>query len=89
MLTQRNLVFAPEGITFDFPQCKVRSNPPAKITWKRIFWSMPAGRFKIKSNDLQIANVQFKDEGFYVCEAENFLGKVSLFGPFRRFSRHG
>ncbi|XP_066927244.1 protein sax-3-like [Clytia hemisphaerica] len=75
ILNHQNLVFTPEGITFDFPKCKVRSNPPAKITWKRIFWSMPAGRFSTKRNNLLINNVQFKDEGFYVCEAENFLGK--------------
>ncbi|XP_066925502.1 neural cell adhesion molecule 1-like isoform X1 [Clytia hemisphaerica] len=72
---QKTLVFAPQGINFRFPPCEVRSNPPAKITWKRIFWSMPAGRFEVQANTLTIGNLQFSDEGFYVCEAENFLGK--------------
>uniref|UniRef100_A0A7M5WXI1 Uncharacterized protein n=1 Tax=Clytia hemisphaerica TaxID=252671 RepID=A0A7M5WXI1_9CNID len=72
---QKTLVFVPQGIKFRFPSCEVRSNPPAKITWKRIFWSMPAGRFEVQANTLTIGNVQFSDEGFYACEAENFLGK--------------
>ena len=62
-------------ITFDFPKCDVRANPPAKITWKRIFWPMPVGRFSVQEDSLRIKNIQFKDEGFYVCEAENFLGR--------------
>ena len=77
ILSKETLVFAPEGITFDFPKCDVRANPPAKITWKRIFWKLPAGRFTVQGNILRISDIQFKDEGFYVCEAENFLGKES------------
>ncbi|XP_066922099.1 uncharacterized protein [Clytia hemisphaerica] len=76
ILSRETLVFAPEGITFDFPKCDVQANPPAKITWKRIFWPLPAGRFTVQGDNLKISNIQFKDEGFYVCEAENFLGKT-------------
>ncbi|XP_066924227.1 protein sax-3-like [Clytia hemisphaerica] len=71
----KKLVFAPERINFTFPECKVRSNPTAKVTWKRIFWSMPAGRVHVRENTLTINHVQYSDEGFYVCEADNFLGK--------------
>ena len=79
MIRKNNtLVFAPQGITFKFPPCNVRSNPPAKITWKRIFWSMPAGRVEVQGNTLTIINVKFSDEGFYVCEADNFLGKLLI-----------
>ena len=37
---------------------------------------MPAGRFNVRQNKLTIENVRYADEGFYVCEAENFLGKL-------------
>ncbi|XP_066934901.1 uncharacterized protein [Clytia hemisphaerica] len=69
------LVFAPNGVNFQLPECKVRSNPTATVTWKRIFWSMPVGRFNVQENKLMINNVRYSDEGFYVCEAENYLGK--------------
>ena len=70
----KTLVFAPQGVDLTFPLCQVRSNPPAKITWKRIFWSLPAGRFRVRENELMIKDVRYSDEGFYICEAENFLG---------------
>ena len=71
---KENLVFAPQGIDFQFPLCRVRSNPPANVTWKRIFWDLPKARSIIKGGSLKINNVQFSDEGFYICQAENFLG---------------
>ena len=52
ILSKETFVFAPEGTTFDFPKCDVRANPPAKITWKRIFWPMPVGRFAVQGNSL-------------------------------------
>eukprot|EP00111_Clytia_hemisphaerica_P018024 TCONS_00053348-protein len=76
--TTKALVFAPQGVDFHFPLCQVRSNPPAKITWKRIFWSLPAGRFHIREKELLIKDVRYSDEGFYVCEAENMLGKAQM-----------
>ena len=71
---KENLVFAPQGIDFQFSLCRVRSNPPANVTWKRIFWDLPKARSIIKGGSLKINNVQFSDEGFYICQAENFLG---------------
>ena len=71
----KTLVFAPQGVDFTFPLCQVRSNPPVKIKWKRIFWSLPTGRFRVQENELMIKDVRYSDERFYVCEAENFLGK--------------
>ena len=73
------LVFAPQGIYFQFPICRVRSNPIAKVTWKRVFKPMTSKRFSIRGNSLNISNVQFEDEDYYVCEAENFLGITYVF----------
>ena len=72
---KENLVFAPQGIDFQFPLCRVRSNPPADVTWKRVFWDLPKSRSHFNGSSLKISNVQFDDEGFYICQAENFLGK--------------
>ena len=74
MQVKEKLVFAPQGIVFQFPLCRVRSNPPANVTWKRIFWDLPKTRSIVKGSSLEINNVQFSDEGFYICQAENFLG---------------
>ena len=71
------MVNAPQGINFQFPICRVRSNPEAKVTWKRMSWKpipLPV-RAIVNGNALNISNVQFSDEGYYVCEAENLLGK--------------
>ena len=73
------MVFAPQGINFEFPICRVRSNPLADVTWKRIFWKFPKLRSIVNGSSLKISNIQFRDEGFYICEAQNFLGKFILF----------
>ena len=74
-----SLVFAPQGINFQFPLCQVRSNPPAKVTWKRVFWNLPKERSHVNGSSLKISNVQFSDEGFYICEAQNIFGKYCLY----------
>ena len=73
-----SLVFTPPGINFEFPLCRVRSNPQAKVSWKRIFWDLPKQRSIVNGSSLKISNVQFSDEGFYIYEAQNFLGKVII-----------
>ena len=73
-----SLVFTPPGINFEFPLCRVRSNPQAKVSWKRIFWDLPKQRSIVNGSSLKISNVQFSDEGFYICEAQNFLGKIII-----------
>lgn len=64
------------GTNVTFPECKVTSNPPATITWKRGYVNLPIGRHERNKTFLQIFNVRAKDEGYYVCEAENYLGMV-------------
>jgi len=68
-------VFVYQGTNFKLPECRVRSFPTAKITWKRIFWPLPVDRSIADGGSLTISRVQYKDEGYYVCEAENNLGK--------------
>ena len=42
------------------------------MSWKPI--PLPV-RAIVNGNALNISNVQFSDEGYYVCETENLLGK--------------
>ena len=47
------------------------------MSWKPI--PLPPNRSSVNGNSLNISNVQFADEGYYVCEAENFLGLCKLY----------
>lgn len=68
-------VLANLGSNFTFPKCNVISEPEAKVTWKRGYGSFPEGRFHVVDGYLTIMKVRVEDEGFYVCTAENYLGK--------------
>ena len=81
ILNKKNMVNAPHGVDFQFPLCRVQSNPEAKVTWKRMSWKsipLPPNRSSVNGNSLNITNAQFADEGYYVCEAKNNLGKLSI-----------
>ncbi|XP_057311642.1 titin-like isoform X2 [Hydractinia symbiolongicarpus] len=69
-------IYANLRSNFKFPECKVVSNPQSKITWKRGYGKLPAGRHQTDEGLLEIFNVRVEDEGYYVCEAENYLGKA-------------
>ncbi|XP_057311726.1 netrin receptor DCC-like isoform X2 [Hydractinia symbiolongicarpus] len=71
-------IYANLGTNFKFPECKVTSNPPATITWKRGYGNLPFGRHEKNGTSLEIFNVREEDTGYYVCEAENYLGKSNL-----------
>ena len=78
---KENIVYAPQGINYQFPLCRVQSYPKAKVTWKRMSWKpipLPPNRSSVNGNSLNISNVQFTDEGFYICEAKNSLGKSTI-----------
>ena len=76
---KQKIVFAPYGATFRFPECKHRSSPSAKVTWKRLFLPLPVGRISMEGNYLSIKEVQYGDEDFYVCNARNIFGKLLSF----------
>ena len=71
-------LFVNQGINFRFPECKVRASPEPIIKWKRFFWNFPKGRYSAVDGHLNISRVQYDDEGFYICEAENSLGKLVM-----------
>ena len=70
-----SFLFAYQGTNFNFPECRVRSFPTAKVTWNRLFHPLAGGRFIADAGFLSILRVRYEDEGYYVCEAENRLGK--------------
>lgn len=65
------------GSNFTFPECVVVSEPKAKVTWKRGYGSFPENRVHVADGNLTIIKVRVEDEGFYVCTAENYLGKAT------------
>ena len=54
--------------------CEVVANPAAKIVWSRGYGNMPANRFTSVNESLRISPFLTKDEGFYICIAENYRG---------------
>ena len=68
------------GSNATFPTCTVFTNPPAKIIWKKGFGELSRPRsVQSGKGDFTIMDVRVEDEGFYVCTAENYLGKYSTF----------
>ena len=62
--------------------------PPAIITWKRGHGSVPS-TFSNEDGKLTITNMQVKDEGFYICSAENYLGIVIIYLLYYFSKRRG
>lgn len=55
--------------------CRVFGAPKPQVKWIRNGQELTGGRYKVQeSGDLHIENVQFGDEGDYVCHAENKFG---------------
>nr|XP_023016691.1 roundabout homolog 2-like [Leptinotarsa decemlineata] len=59
-------------------ECSVDGDPTPNVLWRREDGKMPIGRAKILDDkSLMIENVQTKDEGLYICDAENLVGSIS------------
>ncbi len=58
--------------------CEVGGDPTPTVLWHREDGTLPHGKTSIQSGKLSIANVSPKDEGVYVCEAHNTVGKISV-----------
>lgn len=58
--------------------CDVGGDPSPTVLWHREDGTLPHGRTSIQSGKLSIENVTPKDEGVYVCEAQNTVGTISV-----------
>ena len=60
-----------------FPSSNLPRNrvPHTSGNMAKIIWSVPQGRVKYNNSALQILQVRKEDSEFYICSAENLLGK--------------
>ena len=59
-------------------ECEVGGDPNPTVLWHREDGTLPHGRTRIQGGKLSIQNVTPKDEGVYVCEAQNAVGTISV-----------
>ena len=59
-------------------ECEVGGDPNPTVLWHREDGTLPHGRTRIQGGKLSIQNVTPKDEGVYVCEAQNTVGTISV-----------
>jgi roundabout axon guidance receptor 2 len=58
--------------------CKVDGDPTPTILWSRADGRMPHGRAHILDDrSLRIEDLEYGDEGMYICHAENVVGSLS------------
>ena len=50
--------------------------PTPVVTWRKLSSHLPLGRVRYNNSALQILRVRKEDSEFYICSAENLLGKV-------------
>lgn len=72
------LVYSYEGITFKFPPCQAEGYPAPSISWERSYGVLNYRSRLLTDGILQIQNVRIQDEGYYICKAKNFLGRLAL-----------
>ena len=65
-----------QGSNFTLPICHVTGFPTPVVTWRKSRGLLPQGRVRYKNSALQILQVGKEDSEFYICSAENLLGKV-------------
>ncbi len=69
--------------------CTATGQPLPSITWYKSVGSLPEDRTKVMNGTLTIYSVTRKDDGTYICKAENILGSatntalVMIFSPLR------
>lgn len=72
--TPSKVITVEETHTTSLP-CKAEGLPTPKITWGRVYGSLPGGRHVIHNNGtMVISGTLHKDAGMYVCQAKNVLG---------------
>ena len=69
--------------------CNATGQPKPSVTWFKAFSSLPNGRTRLANKRLIIYNVEKKDRGTYICQADNILGSATdmiqlmIFSPLR------
>ena len=69
--------------------CNATGQPKPSVTWFKAFSSLPKGRTRLANKRLIIYNVEKKDRGTYICQADNILGSATdmiqliIFSPLR------
>lgn len=58
--------------------CEVGGDPNPTVLWHREDGTLPQGRTSIQNGKLKIDKVTPKDEGVYICEAQNTVGTISV-----------
>ena len=77
------LLQSPVGMTVNesqtaMLQCTANGNPRPKVTWYKLYSSLPVGRHVIESSGaLIVKDVRPGDEGVYSCRVKNLLGQVN------------
>ena len=66
--------------------CNATGNPQPNVTWSKAFGNLPKGRTRLTSKRLTIHNVAKKDNGIYICQADNILGSATNAIQFKVFS---
>eukprot|EP00112_Aurelia_sp_Birch-Aquarium-sp1_P006983 Seg1762.8 transcript_id=Seg1762.8/GoldUCD/mRNA.D3Y31 product=Techylectin-5B protein_id=Seg1762.8/GoldUCD/D3Y31 len=72
-------VLATVGLPVHIP-CNATGNPAPKITWKKAFGKLNGEQFLSKGGQtlqLKLNAATVEDSGYYVCSAENLVGKAS------------
>ena len=54
--------------------CSASGQPLPSITWSKSVGSLPEDRTEVMNGTLTIYSVEKKDDGIYICKAENILG---------------
>ncbi|XP_015764729.1 PREDICTED: roundabout homolog 1-like [Acropora digitifera] len=68
--------YALQGSNFTLPICYVTGYPTPVVTWKKSSGLLPQRRVRYNNSALQILQVRKEDSEFYICSAENLVGRV-------------
>ena len=77
VILQSRKLTAPQGIPFEVP-CKAEGSPYPTLKWKRGFGNLAGQQILSKDSktlSLKFDKTELSDVGWYVCEAENYLGR--------------
>ena len=59
-------------------RCEVSGDPEPEVSWHREDGQISEDRAVIKRGRLSIARATPQDEGIYICEANNAVGRISI-----------